>query len=299
MVCCTPSLRPNDRVDQCVAPCGGGSARPRENARLQLRASTPWASSPRCRAVRPATPSASNRRFQRAIVRELQPVFAGDARVAVAVGQQQDDARPTRGIGAPAAGSLSGFEFGRVAQSSTQVESMACAIVRFTSRQYKPLHFGAQKSYDWFALIPEAHLLLFKEDQVLLLRRQNTGYSDGNYSIIAGHIENNETAQNGMLREALEEAGLKIEPQHLRFCHVAHRKAKDERVSFFFTASQWNGEPRNREPHKCRDLAWFTTSALPPNMVGYVRQAIEKVLRGEFYSEFGWTRPVAATDGGG
>jgi len=24
IVCCTPSFRPSDRVDQCVAPCGGG-----------------------------------------------------------------------------------------------------------------------------------------------------------------------------------------------------------------------------------------------------------------------------------
>jgi 8-oxo-dGTP diphosphatase len=147
------------------------------------------------------------------------------------------------------------------------------------------------------ALIPEAHLLLFKEDQVLLLRRQNTGYEDGNYSVIAGHVEKDETAKSGMLREAREEAGLEIEPQHLRFCHVVHRKAKDERVSFFFTASQWKGEPRNLEPHKCSELAWFKTSALPPNMVGYVRQAIEKVLSAEFYSEFGWAQPGAAADG--
>ena len=147
------------------------------------------------------------------------------------------------------------------------------------------------------SLIPEAHLLLFREGEVLLLRRQNTGYEDGNFSVIAGHIEKDETATSGMLREALEEAGLEIEPRHLRFCHVVHRKAKDERVSFFFAASHWSGEPRNLEPHKCSELTWFKTSALPPNMVGYVRQAIEKVLAGEFYSEYGWAQPIAAADG--
>ena len=40
-----------------------------------------------------------------------------------------------------------------------------------------------------FKLIPEAHLLLLKDEQVLLLRRENTGYEDGNYSVVAGHIE--------------------------------------------------------------------------------------------------------------
>jgi len=40
-----------------------------------------------------------------------------------------------------------------------------------------------------FKLIPEAHLLLFKDEHVLLLRRENTGYEDGNYGVVAGHID--------------------------------------------------------------------------------------------------------------
>ncbi|TWT37044.1 nucleoside triphosphate pyrophosphohydrolase [Posidoniimonas corsicana] len=92
-----------------------------------------------------------------------------------------------------------------------------------------------------------------------------------------------------MVREAAEEAGLTIAETNLRLCHVVHRKAAEERVSFFFTADEWSGEPVNREPHKCRQLSWFSVEALPENMVPYVRQAIQGTLSASAYSEYGWT----------
>ncbi len=143
-------------------------------------------------------------------------------------------------------------------------------------------------SVERFKLIPEAHLLLFEDDRVLLLRRENTGYEDGNYSIIAGHIDGGETARAAVSREAREEAGVVINPSNVALCHVMHRRASDERVSFFFTCNRWKGKPRNMEPNKCSDLSWFHGSALPSNIVPYVRAAIERSRHGTTYSEFGW-----------
>lgn len=69
---------------------------------------------------------------------------------------------------------------------------------------------------------------------------------------------------------------------------VMHRRADDERVSFFFTTTRGMGDPQNMEPARCSDLSWFTFDRLPANMVPCVLAAVALVHQGGTYSEFGW-----------
>jgi ADP-ribose pyrophosphatase YjhB (NUDIX family) len=141
-----------------------------------------------------------------------------------------------------------------------------------------------------FKLVPESHLLLVRDGRILLLRRANTDYEDGKYSVVAGHIEDGETAREAICREAREEAGIELAPDDLAFAQVVHRADRGQRVGFFFSAIRWRGEPRNMEPHKASDLGWFPLEALPDDMVPYVHQAIARWRAGEWYGESGWDR---------
>lgn len=139
-----------------------------------------------------------------------------------------------------------------------------------------------------FKLIPEVHLLLFKGNKILLIRRFNTGYEDRNYSVVAGHVNGNESATFAMAREAKEEIGIIIDPKKLDLRHIIHRKGNDERCSFFFSAERWEGIPRNMETDKCDDLKWFSIDNLPSNLIEYVAHAIDCVRNHILYSEYGW-----------
>ena len=144
---------------------------------------------------------------------------------------------------------------------------------------------------DKFKLIATVHIFLTNnKDEILLLRRFNTGYEDGNYSVIAGHIDGNEEVKTAAIREAKEEAGIEIQPSDIEVVGVMHRKGEDERVDFFLAASRWNGSVVNAETDKCDDLSWYSIHDLPVNMVAYVRQALENYRKGKFFDSFGWKR---------
>jgi len=139
-----------------------------------------------------------------------------------------------------------------------------------------------------FGIIGTAHLVLIKDGKVLMLKRANTSYMDGHYSLVAGHVEKGEPVTNAMVREAKEEVGLELEPTALKMLHVLHRNENESRIDFFLTADAWRGEARNLEPHKCSELKWFSLDELPENTVPYIREALGQISQSKFYSELFW-----------
>lgn len=145
-----------------------------------------------------------------------------------------------------------------------------------------------------FKFTPAVYLVLRKGDQILLSRRFNTGYQDGMYSMIAGHLDGDEPMTSAMAREAYEEAGITVNPTDLRLVHVMHLRSEikdstdDERATFYFETTEFKGVPRIMEPEKCDDMQWFKADKLPETMIGHVRLAVENINKGEIFSTFGW-----------
>jgi len=132
------------------------------------------------------------------------------------------------------------------------------------------------------------HMFFIRAGQILLIRRYQTGYMDGHYSVPAGHLDGGETVRMAAAREAHEEVGVQIDPAAVRFAGVFHRFEDEERVDFFVHVPQWQGEPFNAEPGKCDDIRWVDIDALPENTIPYIRQAIDNFQTGVTFTEFGW-----------
>jgi 8-oxo-dGTP pyrophosphatase MutT (NUDIX family) len=153
-----------------------------------------------------------------------------------------------------------------------------------------------QPEYSRMTLVGAVHLFLISDQgAILLIRRMNTGYYDGWYSVPAGHIDPGEPATSAIIREAHEEVGIQIELDALKIVHVMHRRsvqtdcANSERVDLFFTTAHWCDEATNCEPGKCDELLWNPKQTLPTNTIPYVRHAYECYKEGIPYSEMGWT----------
>jgi len=139
-------------------------------------------------------------------------------------------------------------------------------------------------------IIPEVYLVLSRNDDVLLIRRAHTGFEDGMYTLVAGHVDAGESFSEALVREAHEETGIVIQPHHLKVAHVMHRKyVHEERIGVSFSVTAWEHEPCVMEPHKHDDIRWFSVNHLPEHMSAYVKVALNNIHNGEFFSELSLT----------
>ena len=121
-------------------------------------------------------------------------------------------------------------------------------------------------------------LLLENQNKILLMKRKNTGYEDGKYSLPGGHVEANEEIRKALVREAKEEIGININVEDLEFYKVLNRKVSQSReyVDFVFKTKRWSGEISNNEKEKCEEIIWADKDKIPENTLDFIPKILNK-----------------------
>ena len=122
-------------------------------------------------------------------------------------------------------------------------------------------------------------VLVEQDGKFLFLKRQNTGYRDGDFGMPSGHLEDDESLEECAIREVKEEIGIDL--ASATYLCVVH--THDDYLDFFFKAEHWEGEITNCEEDKCEELKWFSLEELPENITPEVKAGVETYLKGEHY----------------
>lgn len=151
-----------------------------------------------------------------------------------------------------------------------------------------------------FKLKVGVFLVLLQDNKVLLSRRYNTGIADGLHVVPMGGLEEGETITQALIREALEEINIILRPEEVRVVHVMHRLHHlpngefFPQVDIFFIPNTYEGTIQNMEPHKCDEVKFYPLDALPETTEKFIKQALQCIRTGKFYSEIGWAQNISA-----
>ncbi len=122
-------------------------------------------------------------------------------------------------------------------------------------------------------------------DEVLLQLRSGTGYNDGHWGLLAGHVDPGESVHEAAVREAGEEAGVVVDPEALRPLTTIHRFERggpqvEQRIDVFFEVTRWTGEAALVEPDKAAAMGWYPLDALPDPAVPHERVVLDLLAAG-------------------
>lgn len=137
--------------------------------------------------------------------------------------------------------------------------------------------------------VPAVYVFLLRNQKFFMIKRANTGWMDGKFTIPSGHVEEDETFLQAAVRETKEEAGIAIKPESTQFVHISERNEANDRIwdDVYFVCADFEEEPYNAEPEKASEGAWFDYLSPPEDaMIPSVYYTLQQVKQGKFYSVY-------------
>ena len=127
------------------------------------------------------------------------------------------------------------------------------------------------------------HMIICKNNKLLVQKRKGSKLWPGYYALPAGHIDENETQYDALVREAKEELGITINPKKIITSYVVLRrnyfkvdgKVLEPYIDYYFEINEYKGIPKIMEKDKCDELIWVDINDLPKPFVNYEGDFLE------------------------
>ena len=102
---------------------------------------------------------------------------------------------------------------------------------------------------------------LIRDGKVLLVKRspEMRFYPDV-WDLFGGHVEGEESSEDALRREAMEELQIELETFHL--LGTIHDPVEPAEI-MVFAVTAWKGEPTNAAPDEHTQIGWFPADGLP------------------------------------
>lgn len=121
------------------------------------------------------------------------------------------------------------------------------------------------------------HMIIKKDDKILLQKRKGSKLWPGYYALPAGHIDEGETQYDALVREAREELGIKLDLKDIINSYVVLRrnyfeidgKQLEPYIDYYFEMKDYDGVPKIMENDKCDELIWADLNNLPEPFINY------------------------------
>jgi 8-oxo-dGTP pyrophosphatase MutT (NUDIX family) len=95
------------------------------------------------------------------------------------------------------------------------------------------------------------------------------------WDLVGGHLEDDETPEQALVRECREELGVEVHE-----VDPPRRIDLPDGVMWVFLVRSWSGEPRNAAPEEHDAIGWLDPAALPttaladPRLTAAIQQAV-------------------------